>query len=129
MSHARYLHTYRVNQLHTADPGTILLMLYQGAIDFLNQAKTHLANGNMTEKSRYINRTHAILAELLASLNVTVGGELAHNLQGLYLFMLDQLTTANLRNDSQPLEVVVSLLSTLKDGWEGAIAAVRRRAA
>jgi flagellar protein FliS len=104
-------------------------MLYQGAIDFLNQAKTHLANGNMAEKSRYINRTHAILAELLASLNVTVGGELAHNLQGLYLFMLDQLTTANLRNDPQPLEVVVSLLSTLKDGWEGAIAAVRRRAA
>lgn len=129
MNYTRYLQTYRENQFHTADPGTILLMLYQGAIDFLKQAKTHLETGNTGEKSRYITRAHAILSEFLVSLNFEAGGELAHNLEDLYLFMLDQLTTANLSNDPKPLEVVISLLATLKEGWEGAIAAERKRAA
>lgn len=129
MNFARHLQTYRENQFHTADAGTILLMLYQGAIDFLNQAKTHLENGNIAEKSRLISRAHAILSELLVSLNHEVGGEVARNLESLYLFMLEQLTTANLQNDPKPLEMVVSLLVTLKEGWEGAIAAVRKRAA
>lgn len=129
MSYARYLQTYRENRVYTADPGTILLMLYQGAIDFLKRAKASLDSGDMVEKGRYISQAHAIISEFLASLNFEAGGELAQNLEGLYVFMLDQITTANLNNDPKPLEVVVSLLSTLKEGWEGAIAAERRRVA
>ena len=129
MSYDRYLQTYRENQVHTADPGTILLMLYQGAIDFLRRARASLENGDLAEKGRYIGRAHAILSEFLANLNLEAGDELTQNLESLYLFMLDQLTTANLNNDPQPLEVVLSLLVTLKEGWEGAVAAEKKRAA
>jgi flagellar protein FliS len=127
MSYARHLQTYRENQIHTADPGTILLMLYQGAIDFLRQAKASLERGDVVEKGRCIARAHAIVSEFLASLDLRVGGELAQNLESLYVFMLDQITAANLSNDPKPLEVVVSLLTTLKEGWEEAVAAERKR--
>lgn len=129
MSPARHLQTYQQNRVSTADPGTLLLMLYQGAIDFLRHATASLDSGDVAEKGRCIARALAILSELLATLNLDLGGEVARNLQRLYLFMIDQITTANLTNDPQPLNDVIVLLSTLKDGWEGAIVIERKRVA
>jgi len=129
MSYGRHVQAYRANQVMTADPGTILLMLYQGAIDFLRQAKTGLEKKDMAEKGLYINKTLAILSELLTSLNFEVGGEVARNLEGLYLFMIDHITNANLYNDPRLLEEALALLSTLKEGWEGAVTSERKRLA
>ena len=129
MSSVRQLQAYRTNQVSTADPGTILLMLYQGAIDFLTRAKDSLERGDMAEKGVGINRALAIISEFLASLNFEVGGEVARNLESLYLFMIDHIINANVANDPKPLEEAIALLRTLKEGWEGAIAAERKRVA
>jgi len=128
MSSVRQLQVYKDNQISTADPGTILLMLYEGAIDALKRATQHLAAGNMAEKGRYILRAHDIITQFVVSLDYDVGGELARNLEGLYRYMLDQILVANVENDCRPLERVVALLSTLKDGWESAVVAQRKRA-
>jgi flagellar secretion chaperone FliS len=117
---------YKKNHFYTIDRGSILLMLYQGAIDFVKGAKEHLERGEMAEKGIYISKAHAIITEFLCGLNVEVGGDVARNLEKLYRFMLDQLMEAHLGNDSKPLDTVVNLLSTLKEGWEGAIAQVRK---
>jgi flagellar secretion chaperone FliS len=129
MNATRHLQTYRSTEMATVDSGTLLLMLYQGAIDFLRQAKASLDSGDMAEKGKNINRALAIVAEFLTSLNFEVGGEVARNLENLYLFMIDHITTANVVNDAKPLEDTIGLLCTLKEGWEGAIAAERKRAA
>lgn len=129
MSYGRHLQAYRANQVMTADPGTILLLLYQGAIDFLQQARAGLEKKDMAEKGQNINRALAIISELLASLNFEIGGEVARNLESLYLFLIDHITNANLRNDAKLLEDAVSMLLTLKEGWEGAVASERKRLA
>jgi flagellar protein FliS len=129
MTYGRHVQAYRANQVMTADPGTILLLLYQGAIDFLRQAKSSIEKKDIAEKGLYINKTLAILSELLASLNFAIGGEVARNLEGLYLFMIDHITNANVYNDPQPLEETISLLVMLKEGWEGAVASERKRLA
>lgn len=128
LNSVRHLQAYRQNQVTTADPGTILLMLYQGTIDFLRQAKTSLERRDMAEKGRCITRALAIISELLTSLNFEIGGEMARNLESLYLFMLEQITAANVGNDPKPLDDAIALLSTLKEGWDGAVAAERKRA-
>ncbi len=129
MSYTRYSQDYRKNHILTADRGTILLMLYQGAIDFLRRAKASLESGDMAEKGERLLRAQAIIAELHVTLDVKAGGEMTENLERLYLFMLDQITKCNLNNDPEPLENVISLLCTLKEGWEGAVAEVKRQAA
>lgn len=126
LSHAQQLDAYRKNQFFTADKGTLLLMLYQGAIDFLKRAKTHLEAGEIAGKGLCISKAHAIIAELLSSLDCEIGGDLARNLAALYGFMMDQLMSAHLRNESKPIEDVIRLLSTLKEGWEGAVAQARK---
>jgi flagellar secretion chaperone FliS len=127
MSHARYVQTYRQNQASTVDPGTLLLMLYQGTIDFLLQAQKSLERGEVAEKGQYVLKALAIISELLVSLNFKVGGETTQNLEKLYLFMLEQITLANMNNDPEPLTQVITLLSTLKEGWEGAVIEMRKQ--
>jgi len=129
MSSVRQLQAYRQNQINTADPGTILLMLYQGAQDSLRKAIAQLAKGNMADKGVCILRAHDIIAQLLSSLDYELGGEVAQNLASLYSYMLNQMMIANVKNDARLLEQVIALLATLKDAWETAVAASRKKVA
>lgn len=126
LSYAHQLDTYRKNQVLTADRGSLLLLLYQGAIDFLRCAKAHLEAGEIADKGACLSKAHAIIAELLNSLDHEVGGELAGNLAALYAFMMDHLMKAHLRNETKPIDDVIRLLSTLKEGWEAAVAQARK---
>ena len=129
MTSVRQLQAYKQNQIITADAGTILLMLYDGALDSLRRAVQEIEKGNIAEKGACILRAHDIIAQLLASLDYEIGGELAQNLEGLYRYMLDQTMIGNLRNDPGVLEQVIALLSTLKDGWETAVVSQRKKVA
>lgn len=128
MTAVRQLQAYKETQITTTDPGTVLLLLYQGAIDSLNRAAAFMAAGNMADKGKQILKANDIINQFIASLDFEVGGELAHNLESLYRFMLQQILTANANNDPKLLTTVVSLLSTLKSGWDEAVASQRRRA-
>jgi flagellar secretion chaperone FliS len=129
MTIVRQLQAYRENQITTTDPCTVLLMLYDGTIEALNQALSHMAQGNMADKGHCLLRATDIINQFLVSLDHEVGGEIAANLEGLYGFMLDQILLGNVRNDPQPLHTVIGLLKTLKSGWEEAIATERKKVA
>ncbi|HEX9663195.1 MAG TPA: flagellar export chaperone FliS [Candidatus Binatia bacterium] len=128
MTTVRQLQAYKETQITTTDPGTVLLLLYQGAIDALNRAAGFMAAGNMADKGKQILKANDIINQFIASLDFEVGGELAHNLEGLYRFMLEQILFANAHNEAKPLTTVVSLLTTLKSGWDEAVALQRKRA-
>lgn len=117
---------YKRNQVYIADRGTVLLMLYQGAIDFLKKAKERMSEGDMAGKGTFISKTHAIISEFITSLNHDVGGDLAQKLEDLYRFMLDQLMQAHVGNDSKPLEDVIALLENLLEGWQAAVVQARQ---
>lgn len=123
------LQTYRELQLRTADPGTVLLMLYQGAIDALNQAIMHLSARDFAQKGSCLLRAHDIITQFVVSLDHKTGGEITQNLERLYGYMLDQILLGNVNNDPKALEAVASLLSTLKTGWEDAVVVQRKKAA
>ena len=127
MTTVRQLQAYKETQITTTDPGTVLLLLYQGAIDALNRAAGFMAAGNMADKGKQILKANDIITQFIASLDFEVGGELAHNLEGLYRFMLEQILFANAHNEAKPLTTVVSLLTTLKSGWDEAVALQRKR--
>ena len=129
MSAVRQLQAYRENQITTTDPATVLLMLYQGAIDSLSRAHASVLAGEVAEKGMHILRANDIINQFIASLDHEVGGAIAQNLDGLYRYMLDQILIANVNNDPRPLDTVISLLITLKSGWEDAVAVQRKKVA
>jgi flagellar secretion chaperone FliS len=110
---------YKMTQVNTADQGKLILMMYDGAIRFVEIAKTKLTENDVAGKGIYITKAEGIISELMASLNMESGGEIAVSLEKLYVFMNKQLRIANVNKDTKPLDAVISLLATVREGWHG----------
>ena len=108
---------YVTTQVGTADRLQLVIMLYDGAISFLGQAKEKMAARDAAGKGLLIGRALDIIAELNASLNFQAGQELATNLFHLYNFMTGHLTKANINWDLPALEEVLTMLLQLREAW------------
>jgi len=108
---------YRHTQVTTTDKGRLIVLLYEGAIRFLHQARECAEAGDVAGKCNYINRALDIIAELNQSLNMNEGGELSTNLRRLYLFWSEHLIQAKIKKDTKQIDEVIQMLSSLNDAW------------
>jgi flagellar protein FliS len=112
--HDRYLET----AVETASPARLIVMLYDGAIRFINEAAYAMQRRDYETQNAKLQRAQKILAELISSLDFDKGGEIAENLFRLYTYMYNQLVEANINDDRNRLEHVVHLLSELREAWD-----------
>jgi len=112
---------YQQNQVLSASPEQILIMLFDGAIRFTRQAIAALDEDNLTGFYHGITKSMAIITEFSNSLDHSVGGEIAENLDALYNFMIRELIQANLHKDGEKLRVVERLLVDLRATWGEAV--------
>ena len=112
---------YQRTQVVTASREKILLMLYEGAIRFTKQARVAMNDKKIAEKGKAISKATAILSELMATLDFKIGGQLAQDLENLYIFMIDKLIEANVHNKVECLDEVEKLLNTLYTAWKDVI--------
>ena len=108
---------YEETAVTTQNKGRLVVMLYDGAIKFLNQAVKALQAGDLEAKARNIGRATDIILELNTVLDLDTGQEVAQNLRKLYNFMNSHLTQANSSNDFQMIRDVIALLKKLNEGW------------
>ena len=108
---------YLATQVNTTSQGQLLLMLYDAAIKFLKQAKEKIQEKDYAAKGILISRATDILSELNQSLNKTRGGQLAQNLNSLYLFCNNQLAQANLRMNTKYVDDVIAILDNLRQAY------------
>lgn len=102
-----------------ADPHKLIAMLYQGALLAIANAKNGMMREDIAAKGAAISKAISIIDEgLNASLDKSVGGDLAQNLSSLYGYMSSRLLTANLNNDMAALDEVARLLNDLKGAWD-----------
>ena len=120
---------YKQQQIQTATPAQLLILLYEGAILNVKKASAAIDSGNLSDKGLYIGKTHDIINELNTSLNHEVGGDIAKELERLYNFMVTQLLKANIENSKEPLVAVQKNLETLLAGWKVAVSDYQRQAA
>jgi flagellar protein FliS len=112
---------YKKTSINTRSRGRILLMLYDGAIRFLEQARVAIDQKRPDLRGERISRAHAIISELNLTLDHEVAPELCANLERLYLYMLNQITDANRTSDPQKLDLVIELLKDLRGAWQEAV--------
>ena len=109
---------YKENAIGTQGKGRLIVMLYDGAIKFMNLAIKELEAVNYAEKGKYIAKAQDIINELNAVLDVDTGGEIATNLRQLYCFMIRRLSEANLKKDPRLIQDVIDLMEELNQGWK-----------
>jgi flagellar protein FliS len=99
-------------------PLDLVIMLYDGAIESLQRAIFYLNQNIIEKKIHYMSKCMAIIEELLSSLNMEIGGDIAKNLQSLYVYMLKELVTANAYNDKEKIRHIEYLLTELRSAWK-----------
>lgn len=101
-----------------ASPYKLILLLFDGAIKAIAQAKFHMEKKEISAKGAAITKAIAIIDEgLKLSLDIEAGGELAENLKSLYEYMCHRLLLANLNNETELLDEVSKLLVELRGAW------------
>jgi len=108
---------YFSTHIATTDQGQLLLMLYDGALKFLAQAREKMLVRDVAGKGILISKTIDIVNELAASLNMEKGGTLAENLDNLYFLCTTRLLQANAKLDVAQLDSVVDILSGLRNAY------------
>jgi len=109
---------YKEHAVGTQNKGRLIVMLYDGAIKFMNLAVKDIEAGDYAAKSIHIVKAQDIINELNAVLDMDGGGEVATNLRRLYAFMVRRLSEANTKKDPRLIQDVIDLLEELNQGWK-----------
>jgi flagellar protein FliS len=110
---------YQNNQVTTATPGELTLMLYNGAIKFVKQAKQAIQENQLDKAHAYNIRAQDIVNELIITLNQDV--PISKQLLSLYDYLLHRLITANLKKDTAILDEVEDMFVQFLDTWKQAM--------
>lgn len=110
---------YKATAVQTAKPGKLLLMLYDGLLLALKQAKQNIEDGALSEAHRQLIKAQDIVTELMCTLNMEY--DIAKNLYQLYDYFKRRLIEANVRKDAGIVEEVLSFIKELRDAWEVAV--------
>ena len=125
MSVQNAYNAYKQNSVTTASPGELTLMLYNGCIKFIHQAKKAIDVKNIEARNTYIQKAQAILTELMSTLNMDI--PISKNMFDLYEYMYHQLAQANMKNDTAILDEVENLTIEFRDTWKQVIQINRQR--
>lgn len=120
---------YKQTQAGTTGQDEVLLMLFDGVLRFLAQARDKIEVKDYAAKGILISRSLDIINELDSSLNMELGGELAKNLHQLYFLCTTRLLQANLKLDVEKLDSVVEILTGLRSAFAEVVARPEAKAA
>ncbi len=116
-TYSNYQNAYKKASVNTLDQNKLIIMLYDGAIKNANFAVEYMKSGEIEKVHDSLIKTKNIVTELLATLNMEHGGEIAKNLKSLYSYMFSLLIEANMEKKSEPVLTVIDLLKELRGAW------------
>jgi len=116
-TYGNYQNAYKKAAVNTLDQNKLIIMLYDGAIKNASFAVEHIKSGEIEKVHNCLIKTKNIVTELMATLNMEQGGDIAKNLQSLYSYMFSQLIEANMEKKFKPVLVVIDLLKELRAAW------------
>ncbi|KZY33348.1 MULTISPECIES: flagellar export chaperone FliS [unclassified Oleiphilus] len=117
------LHQYQSVNAQTSvvdvDRHQLIQLLFDGAVERINMAKARIAASDFEGKNRLINKSIEIISGLRSFLDLDKGQEVAQNLFDLYVYCEHRLFEANVKNDLEMLEEVLSHLKKIQGAWSG----------
>ncbi|MDY0122784.1 flagellar export chaperone FliS [Sulfurimonas sp.] len=107
---------YAQNNVGIESPAKLIEMLYEGILRFNAQAKKAIKDGDIEKRVYWINRSVAVITELIAVLDMK-GGQVAQYLEGLYNYEIQLLNEANLKKDESKIDEVSNVFKGLLEAW------------
>ena len=114
-SNAAY-NIYTENNVSIESPAKLIEMMYEGVLRFNAQAKKAIKDGDYGKKVYWLNRSIAVIVELISILDKSQG-DIALYLDGLYNYQVQLLSLANIENDASKVDEVSSVFKGLLEAW------------
>lgn len=116
---------YQQNSVTQSSPGELTLMLYNGCLKFLNQAKKGIEAKDIELKNTNLQKAQNILRELMVTLDMSI--PVSESMYSLYEYMINRLVEANIQNDSAIIDEVVGYTTEFRDTWKQVIQINRQK--
>jgi flagellar protein FliS len=108
---------YRKSSVSSASPLQLVVMLYDGALRFMEAGKHAMAKRDVFAQNENITKAQRILSELLSTLDLEQGGEVATNLMSIYTYVYDRLVEANIEDKPEIVDECITIMSELRESW------------
>lgn len=119
--YSKYIKQYQTNNITTATPEKLMIMLFDGAIQFLQKAKNAIEEKNMQERFANIESARKIVRELMRTIDLDNGNDVSKSLFRLYNKMAMKLIKANVSKNTQLIDEVIEDLINIRWGFQKAI--------
>ena len=114
---SRAAQAYRRVESESRSPLELVVMLYDGALRFVSEARDAHRRKDLRARGKAISKTLAIIGELQNTLDMEKGGSVAEQLDSLYTYINTRLLDVTTKHDIGACDEVHKLLSTLREGW------------
>jgi flagellar protein FliS len=119
--YSKYIKQYQTNNIATATPEKLMILLFDGAIQFLLKAKNAIAENNYKERSENIDGARKIIRELMRTIDLENGNDVSKLLFRLYNRMAMNLIKANVTKNADKIDEVIQDLTNIRWGFQKAI--------
>ena len=114
---------YKRQQIMTATPEALTLMLYNGCLKFMSEGMDYLQKKDYEQANISIQKAENIISEFRVTLNMDY--EISHQLFPLYNYVYDRLVEGNLQSDVSKIEEAKGIITELRDAWAQAMKKAR----
>ncbi|SHE88756.1 flagellar protein FliS [Tissierella praeacuta DSM 18095] len=119
------LNKYKQNSVSTATPEELTLMLYDGAIKFMNIGKYSIENKDLEKAHSSLIRAQDIILELNYSLDMNY--DISKELRELYSFILSKLVDANINKDTKAIDEALVIVNDMRDTWKEVMKQIKQK--
>ena len=117
----KYIKQYQTSNITTATPEKLMIMLLDGAVQFLQKAKIAIIEKNLKERATNIESARKIVRELMRTIDLENGNDVSKSLFKLYNRMAMKLIKANVTKNIGLIDEVLEDLSNIRWGFQKAI--------
>ena len=114
---------YKKQQIMTATPEALTLMLYNGCLKFIKEGADALAEKNYEAANTSLQKAQNIISEFRVTLNMDY--EISHQLMPLYNYAYDRLVEGNLDDNFDAIKEATDIITELRDAWAQAMKKAR----
>lgn len=114
---ARAAATYHAVEVSSRSPLELVVLLYDELLDALRGGRDAIARQDLTGKAAPISRALALLGQLIATLDMERGEQVATRLDALYTYAVFRVSDANVTLRAEPLDDCIRLLAPVRDAW------------
>jgi flagellar protein FliS len=121
MTYPNYSHdmsaAYKQNSVSTASQTELIVMLYDGALRFLQAAVDAVEKNDIQAKAQSSDRALAIVQHLHLSLEIDEANHIAVDLERLYSFVISKIVDGSAQLSTKSFKEAIKVLDTLRSAW------------